>query len=645
MESKELEPTAKLKAENIGGIDRTEVRFEQGITVLAGRNATNRTSLLQAVMAAIGSDEASLKADAEEGHAELKIEGESYTRTLERHDDIVETSGNPYLEDPTLADLFAFLLESNEVRRSVVTDADLREIIMRPVDTAEIQAEIERLVDERRETDAELEELEDLKRRLPSLEEQRQELQTRIEEKKTALDEIESEIDSQDVDVEESREEQTEIETKLEELRDVRSELESVRYDLETEQESLESVRAEKRDVDEKYEELPDDPTEDIESLGRRIDQLRQQRQRAETELNEIQNVIGFNEERLENGSSPVTDVFEDDSGDAVTDELLPQETVTCWTCGTDVETEAIETTVEKLQESSKRLVDEINDIEAELEELTERRQTLKEQRRKRERLEHRRGELADELERTEARIEELSSRQDELRKEVERIEDKIETQENDGYEEILDLHKEANQLEYKLGRLENDLERVQDNVETIEERLSEEAALKAKREEIADEIEALRGRIDNLEEDVIDTFNDHMDNILELLNYDNIERIWLERRKTEVRNGRKKTTKTVFDLHIVRKTSSEMTYEDTVENLSESEREVTGLLFALSGYLAHEVYEMVPFILLDSVEAIDATRIATLVEYFTDFSEFLLIALLPEDAAALDDYRQITDI
>jgi len=645
MESKELEPTAKLKAENIGGIDRTEVRFEQGITVLAGRNATNRTSLLQAVMAAIGSDEASLKADAEEGHAELKIEGESYTRTLERHDDIVETSGNPYLEDPTLADLFAFLLESNEVRRSVVTDADLREIIMRPVDTAEIQAEIERLVDERRETDAELEELEDLKRRLPSLEEQRQELQTRIEEKKTALDEIESGIDSQDVDVEESREEQTEIETKLEELRDVRSELESVRYDLETEQESLESVRAEKRDVDEKYEELPDDPTEDIESLGRRIDQLRQQRQRAETELNEIQNVIGFNEERLENGSSPVTDVFEDDSGDAVTDELLPQETVTCWTCGTDVETEAIETTVEKLQESSKRLVDEINDIEAELEELTERRQTLKEQRRKRERLEHRRGELADELERTEARIEELSSRQDELRKEVERIEDKIETQENDGYEEILDLHKEANQLEYKLGRLENDLERVQDNVETIEERLSEEAALKAKREEIADEIEALRGRIDNLEEDVIDTFNDHMDNILELLNYDNIERIWLERRKTEVRNGRKKTTKTVFDLHIVRKTSSEMTYEDTVENLSESEREVTGLLFALSGYLAHEVYEMVPFILLDSVEAIDATRIATLVEYFTDFSEFLLIALLPEDAAALDDYRQITDI
>jgi len=645
MDAEQVESTAELTAENIGGIDRTEVEFEPGITVLAGRNATNRTSLLQAIMAAVGSDGASLKADAEEGTVELQIDGETYTRTLERHDNRVETRGGPYVDDPTLADLFAFLLESNEVRRSAVTDADLRDLIMRPVDTAEIQAEIERLVDERRAVDDELEELEKLKRRLPSLEEERTELQAEIEDTKAELAEIESAIDAQDVDVERSREEQAEVETKLEELREVRSELEEVRYDLETEQESLESVRAKKRNVDEAYEELPDDPTDDIDALEQRIDQLRSQKQQLEAELNEIQNVIGFNEERLEDGSSPVTDVFEGESENAVTDELLPQETVTCWTCGTDVETEQIETTVEKLQKSSKRLVGDINDIEAELEEVTERRQTLQEQRREHERLERRRDELDAELEKTEARIEELSNRRDDLREEVERMESEIEAQENDSYEEILDLHKEANQLEYDLGRLENELERVQGNIETIGERLDEESALKTRREEISAEIEALRGRIDNIEQDIVEIFNDHMDNILELLNYDNIERIWLERRKTEVRDGRRKTTKTVFDFHIARKTSSGTTYEDTVENLSESEREVTGLLLALSGYLAHEVYETVPFMLLDSLEAIDAARIATLVEYFDDFGEFLVIALLPEDAATLDDYRQITDI
>ena len=44
---------------------------------------------------------------------------------------------------------------------------------------------------------------------------------------------------------------------------------------------------------------------------------------------------------------------------------------------------------------------------------------------------------------------------------------------------------------------------------------------------------------------------------------------------------------------------------------------------------------------LLDSLEAVDAERIATLVEYFSEHVENLLIALLPEGAAALDDDDQ----
>jgi hypothetical protein len=68
--------------------------------------------------------------------------------------------------------------------------------------------------------------------------------------------------------------------------------------------------------------------------------------------------------------------------------------------------------------------------------------------------------------------------------------------------------------------------------------------------------------------------------------------------------------------------------------------------VFALAGYLAHEVYEEVPFILLDSLEAIDSDRIATLVEYMEGYADYLVAALLPEDAAALDDsYRRVTDI
>jgi len=86
--------------------------------------------------------------------------------------------------------------------------------------------------------------------------------------------------------------------------------------------------------------------------------------------------------------------------------------------------------------------------------------------------------------------------------------------------------------------------------------------------------------------------------------------------------------------------------YEDTIDHLSESEREVTGIIFALAGYLAHDVYRTVPFLLLDSVEAIDSDRIARLVEYLNEYVDYLVVALLTEDAAALDErYTRIRSI
>jgi len=135
--------TVSVAVENVGGIDETEVTFSSGVTILTGRNATNRTSLLQAIMAGLGSDDVSLKGDADEGHVELTVGEETYTRNLVRQNGTVVTDGDPYLDDPELADLFVFLLESNEARRAVELTENLRELIMRPVDTAAIEDQIE----------------------------------------------------------------------------------------------------------------------------------------------------------------------------------------------------------------------------------------------------------------------------------------------------------------------------------------------------------------------------------------------------------------------------------------------------------------------------------------------------------------------
>jgi DNA repair exonuclease SbcCD ATPase subunit len=638
---------AGVAVENVGGIDSAEVPLSPGVTILEGDNATNRTSLLQAIMAGMGSDDVSIKGDVDEGHVELKVDGESYTRELYRDGTTVHTDGDPYLEYPTEADLFAFLLGSNEARRAVTNTEDLRDIIMRPIDTDQLQRDIESLLDQRRDVETELEELDSMKDRLPGLEERRTQLQEDIEETKDELAATEAELEERDADVKESREEKAELEDRLADLREKRSALEDVRYELETEREGLEATRAEKREVESELEDLAETPMGEVSELESDLETLRDRKRTLESTVTELQNVIGFNQELLEDGDGSL--VTPEDSGDGdVTDELLPDDAVVCWTCGSEVQRDQIESTVEGLQELSESKLGEVSTIEDEISELNDEIRSLREQQQRREELERGLEAAQRDIEAGEDAIDRLTDRRDDLEGDIEALEAEIEALEDDddAYEEILELHTEANQLEYEIGRLEGDLEDVESEIADIEDRLDDEEGLKAQQDSIDEEIEDLRTRIDRIEAEAVESFNDHMDAVLTILEYSNLERIWLERVEREVQEGRRKIEKTVFELHIVRQTDSGTTYEDTIDHLSESEREVTGLIFAFAGYLAHEVYEQCPFMLLDSVEAIDANRLADLVEYVAEYSDYLVVALLAEDAAALsDDYEYVQNI
>lgn len=202
--------------------------------------------------------------------------------------------------------------------------------------------------------------------------------------------------------------------------------------------------------------------------------------------MNVLQSVIGFNQEILEDADNEVFEALQGgDDNAAVTDELLPEDSVTCWTCGSEVDPEQIETTVEKLRDLSQDAVGEINDIESELDDLKDERRERENQQQRQERLQQRQRRLDNEIEETQDRIETLSERREQLREEIEIDEAEVEELENEAYEEILNLHKQANQLEYKLGSYENDLEYVDEEIRTIENRLEEEGDLEVRRDEI----------------------------------------------------------------------------------------------------------------------------------------------------------------
>ena len=603
----------------MGGIDDAQVALEPGVTVLAGRNATNRSSLLQAVMAAAGGSEVSLKSDAEEGSVELTVAGERYTRRLRREADGVSLDGEPYLDEPELAELFAFLHEFNEARRTVRRGGDLRELILRPVDTEAVRQQVADRQAERRSVETELERLAGSEEALAESRAELESVEAELADRRDRLADIEADIEAADED----REGESKLEERRADLREVRSTLEELRFRADSERESLERLRERRAELEAELEELSGTDDGELADLEARVERLRDRRRGLDDDIKQLQSLIGFNEERLEEGPGVAGAL--DDSG-SVTDGLLDDETTVCWTCGSEVETSQIEGTVDRLTELRADKFARRRELDEELDELKGRMESLRSAGSRRDRLERQLADTRDEIAEREERLERIEGDREAAAERVEEAEAAVERLQAVEREELRELRSRASELEIEVGRLEARREDLLERIEELEADLDRRDRLTERREELDEEIAELRTRIQRIEQEAIEAFNGQMETVLGLLEYDNLERIWLERRADEE----------AFDLNVVRSTASGAAYEDSVETLSESEREVLGLVVALAGYLVHDVHEELPFMLLDSLEAIDSDRIARLVEYFSEYADYLVVALLPEDAAAL---------
>ena len=642
--------TAQIEITNIGGINQSALTLHSGVNVLTGKNATNRTSFLQAIMAVSGSEQTSLKADAKQGEVVLMMGEDQYTRTITRQNGSLSFDGQPYLDDPILADLFAFLLENNEARQAVARGDDLREILMRPVDTIEIEREITNLQSERDEIDTQLQRLDSLEEQLPNLEANRRQLEDKIADKEAELADKTTQIESLDTTVDETRDEKNAYESKIDTLSQARQERQRIEKRIESERESIKSLQTDRDELTEELESYDRVPDTRISEIEGEVQRLRGQMQQIDSTVSDLQSVIQFNDEFLEEGRPPFLQDLDGDNGstgDELTEQLVSGSTdVTCWTCGSSVETAKIESTLDDLREIRNDKMDQRQTFQSQVDDLQDEKSSLEQTQRTHERLQQKLATVEAEIDDRTATVEDLEQQRTEEQTRIESLESEVNELEDVGESEILDLQKETSRIEVKIEQLTSDLDDIKAQIVDTESKLDDRKSLQQQRDEISEELSTLRTKIEDLQTNAVEEFNSHMDALLDLLSYENLERIWIERTEKEVREGRRKITKDQFELHVVRSTNSGTVYEDVVDHLSESEREITGLVFALAGYLVHEVYDHVPFMLLDSIEAVDSDRIAQLVDYLSSYSDYLVVALLEEDAQALDDsYPRIESI
>jgi DNA repair exonuclease SbcCD ATPase subunit len=636
--------TAEIAVRNIGGIDDVEVTLNEGVNVLAGENATNRTSLLRALSGALGSENLTLKGDADSGWIELTKDGETYRREVTREDGSVSFSGDAYLDGDKVdfADAFAFLFERNKARAAIRQGDDLYDIIMGPVDTAAIQRQISERKSQREKTKQRIQSIESKQSDLPDLYEQRDTLESDISQLEQDIESTNADIEAAESSVEESKDRQESVESKLDELRSKQTELSRVNGNIETTEQTLASLRDDIETKEDELTEITVDETR-LSELDAEIDSTYERISNKESMMNELQNIIQFNREMIDDDAidGGLADVLQPDDTqtETVTDQLVgDDQEVVCWTCGEQTQQSNITEMVTRLKAIHEDLFGERRQLRERVEQLEETKETIAEARKRRDRLESEIETATQEIEQHERNLEQFQRKRDALAEEIGTLEDEVQQLQESQNDRILELQQQVSELEYEKQQKASELATVTERIESIRDEKSELEPLRGELAEIESELSELRARVDQIEQRTVEEFNDRMDEVLNVLDYENIERVWIERKEVEKRDGRQTVTRKRFDLHVVRTSGDGMAYEDTVENLSESEREVTGLVFALAGYLVHKLHDDVPFMILDSLEAIDSARIARLIDYFEDFVPNIAVALLPEDASALSD-------
>jgi DNA repair exonuclease SbcCD ATPase subunit len=612
---------------NLGGITDCEVKLPPGVTVLSGENATNRTSLLGAVVGALGGDLTTLKSDADEGSVELRLHGETYTRTYSRQGDTVSTSGSPLCDESDIVDLFVGLVEQNRARQAVQRGDDLRDVIMEPVDTEEISRRIRETEREQQRVESDFEDIERRRARLPELRDRRDSLETELREVGADLETVRETVEGYDA----SEAEAKEAESLLEEVDERRRERDLLETEIDTQRTSIEALRDERVEAESELEDLSVEKTE-LDELDREIDRLKRRRRELDDLVSDLSAIVDVNADLVQSGTDGLPGI--ETGGRDPTAVLDPTTAeVECWTCGSEVPRAAIVDRLDELRDVVDAQREKRRSVATALDEAEERRAEIRAATDTRDELESRFENIDRQIAQREQRLETLKEDRQRVQDDIERLETRLEESAEFEDDELVEHYQRLSDLEYERGQLEQQLTDVESVIDDIEEPDTEEQQLEAQRDELEEELESLRSRIDHLERSAVEQFNERMADLLDLLDYENLERVWIERKADTGGRGEP----CLFDLHLVRESDAGAVYEDSVETLSESEREVIGLVVALAGYLVHDVKSRVPFVILDSLEAIDANRIDTLLAYFENYASYLVVALLTEDAAALD--------
>jgi DNA repair exonuclease SbcCD ATPase subunit len=599
-----------IEVEHIGGIRSGEATLNAGPNIIQASNFQGKSSLLAAIQTAIGTtgmfgEEHPLMEGEDEGEVTLETDEDSHTVSLSRsvgaERDTISRSGNPYLtdeQDRVAARLFAFLGEDNPIR-AAVREKDqerLTELLIKPLETENIDLRIDNLRSEILEVKEELDEAETAHKKLPAAQEKVTQLESELEELKEERDELEEKVD-EDTEQQDLRNELT---NKQSELDRKERQLERLENQIERREEQLEEKEAELEEL-EVPEELELDT--DISEKQDRVEEL-------DLKINLLNDLYRSNKAVLdENEIGLVTEVERSLSGD----------TFSCFVCGADTTEEDVKERLQAIKEKENALQEEKSSLDKEINKIQERKREIRSNRQKKSELESKIKQLNVDIQEDRNEVEQVSEEIDALEEEIEELEAEYEEAEQEEEE----YSSELKSVQQSIGTTENKLERAQDKLERLEEEASGRDEIEERLDEKRDEIEELKQRREKKYEELVSQFDEAMNDIVSTF-APGFNGAFLDKKKNP-------DDSVEFEINVAREAPDGGGRTADLNNLSEGERELVGIVTALAGYRTFNVDERVPCILLDGIGQLAAEHIRNMIDYLEDASEILVTTAYPE--------------
>ncbi|WP_336000702.1 archaea-specific SMC-related protein [Halorientalis halophila] len=598
----------RLAVENVGGIESEEYDFDDGTTLIVGRNASNKTSLLRSVQFALGIDELPMRSGADRAGVRLEVGDRTVSREARRNGAGYEIEGDGWVTDPEDALLvrrFACLLGSNPLRGAVERGEDVESLLKEPIDVEALEAERARKLERKRELRSEIEALANVDERLEEQTAERADVRERIETLEAELDDLyaqQEETETGDERLDELREERTDLRAERGTYGDGIEELEST---IERLAERRATVAEELADAESAVEAV------DVERLKSERESVRAELAEITDRIDVLQSVLSANRELLDS----------EFAGSLGYDPGLMDDELSCWACGNAAPRGDFEDTVEELQELIAADKERKREREPQLSELERDIEAAEDAKRRVRDLEAELNDVEGRLQQRRDSLEQKREEYERVEAELERVEREIADQESERAESRSDVATDIEEVRLELQTLRREVERLGDAIDDLEADREERERKANEIEQLTEDIQALTERIENREAELRTVFNETMDELIDALGFDRIERVRLDGD---------------FEVVIAREVDG-VVREDAIDHLAESEREVIGIVLGLAGYLVYDVDEVAPILLLDSLGVFDATRTERLVEYFADRTDVLLAAIHPEVAQHLD--------